>query len=64
MWFKANGNIVIRKSKYGDWSHVMWTKDFKTFHHFVPLNPPLKFPLIQKIYFKGRIKIEEIKTEY
>lgn len=63
-FIKDGGFIIIRKSQYGNWSHVMWTGDFKTFEHFVPLNPPLKFPLIQKFYFEGRVKRESLTKEF
>ena len=58
LYIKHGGYIVFRKSNYGKWSHVMWTNDLKEFSHYVPLNPPLRYPLIQKIYFKGRVKTE------
>ena len=56
VWMKKGGYIVIQKSKYLNSSHVMWTKDFKIFHDFIPEQIPLKYPWIQKIYFKGKIR--------
>ena len=64
MLWKHGGNIVIRKSKYGEWSHVMWTMDFKEYFHYVPKNPPLPFPFIVKVLFKGKIKIDKKETLY
>ena len=60
MFFTEGGFIVLRKSKYMNWSHIMWTRDFKTFSHYVPIKYPLKFPWIGKILFKGRVKTEKI----
>lgn len=59
-FIKHGGFIVIRKSKYGNWSHVMWSKDLITFEHYVPIKLPLKYPLIQKFLFKGKIKQERL----
>jgi hypothetical protein len=35
-WFKSGGYIVLRKSNYGWWPHMLWTKDFTTFAEFTP----------------------------
>tara|TARA_R110002012_G_scaffold303533_1_gene505351 strand:+ start:6193 stop:6429 length:237 start_codon:yes stop_codon:yes gene_type:complete len=58
-FIKNGGYIIFRKSKYGNWSHIMWTPDFETFYHFVPVNQPLRFAFIHKIFFKGRVKVEK-----
>ena len=60
-FYKQGGFIVIRKSKYGNWSHVMWSKDLVTFEHYVPKTPPLKYPWIHKILFKGKVRKDKIK---
>lgn len=61
-FYKCGGFIVIRKSKYGKWSHVMWSKDLIHFEHYVPVNLPLKHPLLSKILFKGRVKKEKYEN--
>lgn len=60
MFIKHGGYIIIRRSKYGNWSHVMWSKDLKTLEHYVPIKAPLKWPWIHKILFKGKVKKENI----
>ena len=57
-FYKCGGFIVIRKSKYGNWSHVMWSKNLIEFEHYVPLKLPLKYPWISKVLFRGRVKKE------
>ena len=59
LFITRGGFIVFEKSKYGPWVHVLWTKDFIKFYHFVPKKVPLKYPFISKIYFKGKIRIKK-----
>jgi hypothetical protein len=53
-WFSRGGYIVLRKSNYGWWPHMIWTKDFVTFEEFTPpvhyarVFPPLVFEGIIK----------------
>ena len=55
-WFKSGGYIVLRKSNFGWWPHMVWTKDFATFQEFTPLahQEQMTFP---PLFFKGLVKI-------
>ena len=61
-YFTCGGHIVFRKSLHGKWSHMMWSQDLVTFYHYVPVNQPLKYPAIQKIMFKGVVKVNRVKS--
>jgi hypothetical protein len=37
-WKRDGGHLVLQKSRYGWWAHVLWTADFKTFYEFVPVS--------------------------
>jgi hypothetical protein len=54
-WFSRGGYIVLRKSNYGWWPHMIWTKDLDTFQEFAPRvhNPNLRCP---PLLFRGTIK--------
>jgi hypothetical protein len=54
-WFKYGGYVVLRKSNFGWWPHMIWTKDFATFEEFAPRihNANMAFP---PLLFKGVAK--------
>jgi hypothetical protein len=54
-WFSRGGFLILRKSNYGWWPHLVWTKDFITFEEFTPRvhNPNLALP---PLLFRGFIK--------
>jgi hypothetical protein len=60
-WFSHGGYIVLRKSNYGWWPHMIWTKDFVTFEEFTPpVHYDVTFP---PLLFKGIIKITNVKQQ-
>jgi hypothetical protein len=60
-WFSRGGYIVLRKSNYGWWPHMIWTKDFTTFEEFTPpVHYPVMFP---PPIFKGIIEITNVKQQ-
>jgi hypothetical protein len=54
-WFSLGGYIVLRKSNYGWWPHMIWTKDFATFEEFTP--PVHSVRAFPPLIFNGIIKI-------
>lgn len=53
-WFSLGGYIVLRKSNYGWWPHMIWTKDLATFEEFTPpVHQARAFP---PLVFNGIVK--------
>jgi hypothetical protein len=60
-WFSRGGYIVLRKSNYGWWPHMIWTMDFATFEEFTP---PVHYPVVfPPPIFKGIIEITNVKQQ-
>lgn len=38
-WWKKGGYIIIRKSKWGWWPHLLWSPDLKEFWEYQPQKP-------------------------
>jgi hypothetical protein len=55
-WFKSGGYIVLRKSNYGWWPHMLWTKDFSTFAEFTP-QVHVENAAFPPLLFQGSVKI-------
>jgi hypothetical protein len=54
-WFSLGGYIALRKSNYGWWPHMIWTKDLVTFEEFTPaVHCVQAFP---PLLFNGTVKI-------
>jgi hypothetical protein len=59
-WFSCGGYLVIRKSKVGWWPHFLWSKDLKTFYHYLPVSYKENKP-IPPCVFKGEAAESEAR---
>lgn len=61
-WFKRGGYLVIRKSRYGWWPHFIYCSDLKNaeIEHYVPIKRDLENKYVDKLFFKGIIKKDDL----
>lgn len=62
MWWKHDGYVAIRKSRYGWWPHFIWIEDLKDakIQQFVPLERKLHIKYVDKIFFKGHVIYHDV----
>jgi hypothetical protein len=48
------GYLVIRRSRYGWFPHVIWSRDLVTFEDFRPVRP--KRRKVPPLWFRGRVR--------
>ena len=55
------GYLVVRRSQFGPWPHVLWSPDLRTFSEFVPprYRPPYWFP---PLWFRGTVRTKETQA--
>jgi hypothetical protein len=54
---REGGYLVLRKSHFGWWPHLLWSKDLRSFEQFVPIAARRR--LIPPLLFRGSVKIGE-----
>jgi hypothetical protein len=59
--FRLGGYIVLRKSNYGWWPHMIWTKDLATFEEFTP--PEHHQAAFPPLLFNGIVKVTSVKQQ-
>jgi hypothetical protein len=52
---RRGGYIVVRKSRWGWWPHVLWSPDLKTFEEYQPIQPNHHLVVPPPIY-RGVVK--------
>lgn len=62
-WLKFGGYIIFRKSHYGWWFHVIWSKDFKSFEEFHPIRSKQK-RLLPPVLFRGYVKHTQVSGQH
>lgn len=53
-WYQQGGYLIVRRSWYGWWPHLIWSADLVTFEEFLPVDPTRRrFP---PVWFAGMIR--------
>ena len=55
-FLRRGGFLIISKSEWGWWPHIMWTPDMRTCHQFEPDHKRRRGRLWPPIVYRGYIK--------
>jgi len=56
-YWAQGGYLVLRRSRFGWWPHVLWSADLVTFEEFVPTRVEmLRRRKLPPVVFQGRVK--------
>lgn len=59
--FRRGGFLIISKSAWGWWPHVMWSPDMVSCHQFEPEKPRVRGLLFPPLIYRGYIKISQLR---